>query len=84
MATCTHLDQVGEVAPKTEGCEECMASGDTWVARRMCLVCGHVGCCHSSQGRHATRHFETTGHAVMRSIEPNQDWRWCYVEKAYV
>jgi len=50
----------------------------------MCLVCGHVGCCDSSKGRHATRHFEQTGHPIMKSIEPGADWSWCYVDKAYI
>ena len=81
---CQHLNQVQQVEPKTTGCEECLASGEKWVALRVCLTCGHVGCCDSSRGRHATRHFEGTGHAVMRSIEPGQNWRWCYVDKDYV
>jgi uncharacterized UBP type Zn finger protein len=80
---CTHLDQVREVTPGTKGCKECLESGDRWVALRMCLTCGHVGCCDSSKGKHATRHFQDTQHAVMRSIEPGQDWRWCYVDRMY-
>ncbi len=85
MATaCSHLDQVRDVAPRTNGCEECLKTGDDWVQVRMCLTCGHVGCCDSSKGQHATHHFNSTGHAVMRSAEPGQDWRWCYVDQAYV
>ena len=84
LVQCSHLDQVHEVTPKTVGCEECMATGSTWVARRMCLTCGHVGCCDSSPGKHATAHFEATGHAVMKSIEPGRDMRWCYIDKGYV
>jgi uncharacterized UBP type Zn finger protein len=81
---CSHLDQVRDVAPNTTGCEECLKSGQQWVALRMCLTCGHVGCCDSSPGRHATAHFHSSGHAVMRSAEPGQDWRWCYADQAYV
>ena len=81
---CSHLDQVRDAAPSGTGCEECLKSGQQWVALRMCLTCGHVGCCDSSPGRHATAHFHSSGHAVMRSAEPGQDWRWCYVDQAYV
>jgi len=82
--SCAHLDQIRDVTPSGNGCKECLETGDTWVALRMCLTCGHVGCCDSSKGTHATKHFHHTQHAVMRSIEPGQDWRWCYVDKAYV
>lgn len=81
---CSHLDQIRDVAPKSVGCEECLKSGEQWVALRTCLTCGHVGCCDSSPGRHATAHFHSSGHPVMRSAEPGQDWRWCYVDQAYV
>jgi uncharacterized UBP type Zn finger protein len=81
---CAHLDQVRDVTPSGKGCKECLESGERWVALRMCLTCGNVGCCDSSKGRHATQHFHDTQHAVMRSIEPRQDWRWCYVDKMYL
>jgi uncharacterized UBP type Zn finger protein len=85
MATeCTHLDQIHKVKPKTRGCEECLKTGTKWVHLRMCLVCGHVGCCDSSPGRHATGHFLETNHPVMRSIERGEDWGWCYVDQAYL
>ena len=83
-AKCTHLDQVRDLKPSAMECKECVKSGDRWVALRMCLTCGNVGCCDSSKGRHATQHFHDTQHAVMRSIEPGQDWRWCYVDKMYL
>ena len=83
-AYCPHLSQARDPKPNTNGCEECLKSGQTWVELRMCLVCGHVGCCDSSPGRHATSHFHESGHPVMKSIEPGQNWRWCYVDKAYV
>jgi uncharacterized UBP type Zn finger protein len=78
---CTHASWIRPVSPKTEGCEECLASGDTWVHLRLCLTCGHVGCCDQSKNKHATRHFRATGHPVMRSLEPGEDWRWCYVDE---
>ena len=81
---CTHLGQVQSVTPKTQGCEECLAEGGKWVQLRMCLTCGHVGCCDSSKGKHATRHFEKTSHAIMQSAQPGESWRWCYVDKAMV
>lgn len=85
MATaCSHLDQIQKVKPNTKGCEECLKIGQRWVHLRMCLVCGHVGCCDSSQGKHATAHFHETHHPVMRSIERGDDWGWCYVDEAYL
>lgn len=82
--TCTHRNQIADVAPSTQGCEECLQSGERWVQLRMCLKCGHVGCCDSSKGKHATAHFHATGHPVMRSIEPGQSWKWCYVDEMMV
>jgi tellurite resistance protein TerC len=84
MAACTHRDQIKDVTPNTEGCEECLRSGERWVKLRMCLACGHVGCCDSSTGKHATAHFQTTSHPIMRSIEPGESWKWCYVDRVNV
>ena len=82
MATpCSHLDQIQNVRPQARGCEECLKTGDTWVHLRMCLVCGHVGCCDSSRGKHASKHFHATQHPVMRSIERGERWGWCYVDE---
>ena len=78
---CTHLANIRPAAPRTQGCEECLASGDSWVHLRLCLACGHVGCCDSSKNRHATKHFEATAHPVMRSFEPGESWKWCYVDR---
>jgi len=80
---CEHLRDAPDAVPANtpEGCEECLREGLTWVHLRLCLACGHVGCCDSSVGRHATRHFEGCGHPVMRSIEPGEAWRWCYVDQ---
>ena len=78
---CAHVGQIRDVKPKTRGCEECLKSGDTWVHLRMCRSCGHVGCCDSSVGKHATAHFHSTQHPVMQSIEPGEHWGWCYVDE---
>ena len=78
MRKCTHLDQIRDVTPKTEGCEECLGNGEhAWFHLRLCLTCGHVGCCDSSPGKHASAHFEATGHPIVRSFQPGETWRWC-------
>jgi monovalent cation/hydrogen antiporter len=64
-----------------EGCPDCVREGTRTVHLRLCLMCGNVGCCDSSVGRHADRHFQTTGHPVMRSFEPGEAWRWCYTHQ---
>ncbi len=79
---CNHLDQISdEVTPRADGCEDCLAAGGTWVHLRLCLTCGHVGCCDSSENRHASRHFRDTDHPVIRSFEPGETWGWCYVDE---
>jgi uncharacterized UBP type Zn finger protein len=84
-SACTHLDHIHDVTPNTpDGCEECLAMGDTWVHLRICLECGHVGCCDSSKNKHATKHFEETGHPIMQSFQPGEDWRWCFVDRIMV
>src|SRR5512134_2757017 len=79
---CTHLDQIQDVTPSAEGCEDCLKIGDSWVHLRMCLICGHVGCCDNSKNRHATQHFHNTGHPLIVSMEPREDWMWCYPDEA--
>jgi uncharacterized UBP type Zn finger protein len=78
---CQHEIGLEPVPPRTRGCEECLKTGLRWVHLRLCLTCGHVGCCDSSPGRHATRHFHQTGHPVMASFEPGERWAWCYVDQ---
>ena len=78
---CSHFDGMHAVAPGAQGCEECGKTGDAWVHLRLCMACGHVGCCDSSKNRHATRHFRATGHPVMRSLESGETWGWCYVHE---
>ena len=80
-AACTHLDQIENVTPSADGCEDCLKIGARWVHLRMCLVCGHVGCCDSSPNKHATAHFHATTHPIIASAEPGEDWRWCYVDE---
>jgi len=75
---CTHLDAIFEVEPSGDGCVECLQIGDSWVHLRMCSTCGHVGCCDNSKNRHATKHNHSTGHPIIRSFEPGEDWYFCY------
>lgn len=85
MATCTHLEQIKDVTPKTpDGCEECLKTGDSWVHLRLCETCGHVGCCDSSPNKHATKHFRQTKHAIITSFEPGEEWGYCYVDQIFV
>jgi uncharacterized UBP type Zn finger protein len=82
---CRHLDQIRDVAPNTpNGCAECLASGARWVHLRLCMSCGQVGCSDNSPNKHATKHFHSTQHPIMRSFEPNEDWGWCYLEELYI
>ncbi|HZJ04172.1 MAG TPA: Na+/H+ antiporter [Nocardioidaceae bacterium] len=82
LVSCDHLeDAPSDTAPNVEGaCEDCLTEGTSWVHLRLCLECGHVGCCDSSTRRHATAHFHDVGHPVMASAEPGEDWRWCFVD----
>ena len=82
MAECTHLDQISDVEPHPpNGCGPCMAVGDHWVHLRLCLTCGGVHCCDSSPNRHATAHFHESGHPLVQSFQPGEDWIWCYVDE---
>lgn len=82
--TCTHLDQIRQVTPSARGCEDCLKMGDTWVHLRLCLSCGHVGCCDSSKNKHATKHYHKTSHPIVRSFEPGENWRWCYPDELFM
>jgi uncharacterized UBP type Zn finger protein len=84
-ARCTHIARLRPVEPHTpNGCEECLQTGSSWVHLRLCLTCGHVGCCDSSPNKHATKHFHATQHPVVRSFEPGEDWAWCYVDRLFL
>ncbi len=79
---CQHIADVEPVPARTpQGCEECLKTGSSWVHLRLCLSCGHVGCCDSSSHRHATNHFHATNHPIIASFEPGERWAWCYVDQ---
>jgi len=80
---CSHLDQitVTELPEPINGCEECLRIGGSWVHLRMCMCCGKVGCCDSSPNRHARAHAAESGHPIVCSAEPGEDWSWCYIDE---
>jgi uncharacterized UBP type Zn finger protein len=82
---CVHVDQIdADVKPRTpEGCEECLKTGDTWIALRVCNTCGHVGCCDSSKNKHARAHFHDTNHPIITPLTGGS-WMWCYPHDSYV
>ncbi|HLW74700.1 MAG TPA: UBP-type zinc finger domain-containing protein [Gammaproteobacteria bacterium] len=81
---CKHVDQAKEVSYGKQVCPECVKMGDTWVHLRICMLCGHVGCCDNSKNKHATAHFKASGHPIIKSIQPGEDWAWCYVDEVYL
>jgi uncharacterized UBP type Zn finger protein len=78
---CSHLNHLHEVTPGSAGCQECLAMGDTWFHLRLCMTCGHVGCCDDSKNKHARKHFHSDKHPIVRSFEPGEDWLWCFVDE---
>lgn len=79
---CQHMDRVREVQPSAQGCEDCLAMGTTWVHLRICMTCGHVGCCDNSPKKHATAHYRArSDHPIVRSFEPGENWWWCYEDE---
>jgi uncharacterized UBP type Zn finger protein len=78
MASCKHASEAREVTPSGQGCKECLEIGSTWVHLRLCMVCGHVGCCDNSLNKHGTKHWHRSKHPVMKSFEPGEEWWWCY------
>jgi uncharacterized UBP type Zn finger protein len=82
MPACTHLDTIAVAKPQqVEGCEECLAIGSSWVHLRVCRSCGKVGCCDSSANRHASRHARADGHPIATSVEPGENWSYCFVDE---
>lgn len=83
MPDCTHLEQVRDVTPLSpDGCAECLEKGEReWFHLRLCMTCGHVGCCDSSRGKHALAHYEATGHPIVRSFQPGESWGWCFADE---
>jgi uncharacterized UBP type Zn finger protein len=78
---CAHLNQIRTTTTESRVCADCIKTGDRWVHLRLCLICGHVGCCDSSKNKHATKHFHSTKHPLIRSIEPGENWIWCYPDE---
>lgn len=83
MNKCKHFSQVEKVKPMSEGCTDCLKSGDKWVHLRLCLTCGYVGCCNNSKNKHATKHFTNTSHPLIKSFEYGEDWIWCFVDEKF-
>ncbi len=82
---CVHLQALRDVRARTpKGCEECLRMGSDWVHLRLCLICGHVGCCDNSPNKHATKHYHQTQDPLILSFEPNEDWGWCYVDELFL
>jgi uncharacterized UBP type Zn finger protein len=82
MTSCTHLDQIKimQLPESVEGCEECLRTGEVWLHLRVCLICGRVGCCDDSPNKHATKHYRESGHPLIHSLEPGEEWTWCYAD----
>ncbi|HEX9275863.1 MAG TPA: UBP-type zinc finger domain-containing protein [Casimicrobiaceae bacterium] len=80
---CEHFAGLGPVEPRTKGCEECLAIGSKWTELRVCLTCGHVGCCEDSKHAHALQHFKSTRHPIIVPLEHSETWAWCYVDRRY-
>jgi uncharacterized UBP type Zn finger protein len=80
---CTHLSsiEITELPAAVDGCEDCLRDGGVWMHLRICLQCGHVGCCDDSPNRHASAHAGTTSHPIIRSLEPGEEWSWCFVDE---
>lgn len=78
---CSHIPETRNVVPSADGCEDCLKIRDVWVNLRLCLACGHVGCCDNSKNKHATRHYHETHHPMIVSYEQGEEWLWCYVDE---
>lgn len=83
LKECSHLGLIRPVTPSSaEVCADCVALGDTWPHLRICLICGYVGCCDMAKNQHMLKHHQATGHPLIQSFEPGEDWIWCYVDEA--
>ena len=83
MESCEHLDEIRDVTPSANGCEDCLKIGASWVHLRLCEICGHVGCCDNSPNRHATKHYHATSHPIIKSFEPDEEWGYCYPDDLF-
>lgn len=79
--TCSHTDQIRDIAPQATGCVSCLETGDSWHHLRLCMICGYVGCCDTSPNKHASAHARTEEHPIVQSFEPGEDWFWCFVDE---
>jgi uncharacterized UBP type Zn finger protein len=80
---CEHFSDLRPVTALSRGCEECLALGAPWNELRVCLACGHVGCCEDSEHQHALEHFKATGHPLIAPLERSETWSWCYDHRRY-
>jgi len=78
---CAHVTLIQNVHLEAHGCEACLQTGDTWVHLRVCLICGHMGCCDMSKNKHATKHFRESRHPLIQSAEEGENWIWCYEDE---
>ena len=83
MESCGHFSEIHDVKPSADGCEDCQKIGGKWVHLRMCMSCGHVGCCDNSPNRHATKHYNLEKHPIVKSVEPGEDWGFCYPDDQF-
>ncbi|MEQ1605176.1 MAG: UBP-type zinc finger domain-containing protein [Pyrinomonadaceae bacterium] len=83
MDSCEHFVAIMSVVPSADGCEDCLKTGDVWVHLRLCMACGHVGCCDNSVNQHATKHYHATRHPIIRSHEAGEEWGFCYVDDLF-
>lgn len=81
---CPHVGSIKDVTPSGQGCRECLEMGDTWVHLRLCLTCGNIGCCDDSKNTHARKHAQDGEHPIVRSFEPGEHWRWCYLDRIFI
>lgn len=83
--TCTHTDMMKkDVQPDGDVCKSCIEEGLEWVNLRICMTCGHIGCCETSKGMHAKKHSEETGHPIVKPFKSDEDWTWCYKDRNYI
>ena len=83
MERCEHFSEIRDVKQSADGCEDCLKIGGRWVHLRMCMSCGHVGCCDNSPNRHATKHYNSEKHPIIKSFEPGEDWGFCYPDDMF-
>ena len=81
---CSHMNRIRQVHPSAQGCEDCLKTGDEWVHLRLCMTCGHVGCCDDSKNRHASGHFHAKHHPIVKSFEPGESWGYCYPDQLFL